>query len=37
VLVPVDIRDAGETERAIEAFARADNGGLITSGSGSST
>ncbi len=26
---PVDIRDAGEIERAVTAFARSANGGLI--------
>ena len=30
---PVDIRDAGEIERAVAAFARAPNGGLILTGS----
>ena len=28
-LSPVDVRDAGEIERAITAFARSSNGGLI--------
>ena len=28
-LSPVDVRDAGEIERAIAAFARSPNGGLI--------
>src|SRR5262245_5678247 len=33
---PIDIREAGEIERAVTAFARASNGGLIvTAGSGS--
>jgi putative ABC transport system substrate-binding protein len=32
-LNPVDIRDAGEIERAITAFARGSNGGLIVTGS----
>ena len=32
---PVDMRDAPEIERAVAAFARAGNGGLITTGSGS--
>ena len=31
---PVDVRDAGEIERAIETFARSANGGLIVTGSG---
>jgi putative ABC transport system substrate-binding protein len=31
---PVDMRDAGEIERAITAFARTANGGLIVTGSG---
>ena len=30
---PIDVRDAGEIERAITAFARAPNGGLIVTGS----
>ena len=30
---PVDVRDAGEIERAITAFARVSNGGLIVTGS----
>jgi putative ABC transport system substrate-binding protein len=32
-LRPVDTRDAGEIERAITAFARSSNGGLIVTGS----
>ena len=32
-LKPVDLRDAGEIERAITAFARAPNGGLIVTAS----
>jgi putative ABC transport system substrate-binding protein len=32
-LKPVNLRDAGEIERAITAFARAPNGGLIVTGS----
>jgi len=32
-LNPIDVRDAGEIERAITAFAHAPNGGLIVSGS----
>jgi putative ABC transport system substrate-binding protein len=32
---PVNVRDAGEIERAIAAFARVPNGGLIVTGSGS--
>ena len=31
---PVDVRDAGEIERAITAFARSSNGGLIVTASG---
>ena len=31
---PVNMRDAGEIERAIAAFARSSNGGLIVTGSG---
>ncbi len=30
---PVNVRDAGEIERAVEAFARAPNGGLIVTAS----
>jgi putative tryptophan/tyrosine transport system substrate-binding protein len=33
-LSPVDLRDAGEIERAVTAFARGENGGLIVTGSG---
>ena len=33
-LSPVNVRDAGEIERAVAAFARASNGGLIVTGSG---
>ena len=33
-LRPVDVRDPGEFERAVAAFARAPNGGLIVTGSG---
>src|SRR5262249_22062288 len=32
-LPPVDVRDAGESERAVTAFARRSNGGLIVTGS----
>ena len=32
-LRPVDVRDAGEIERALDAFARSPNGGLIATGS----
>jgi putative ABC transport system substrate-binding protein len=32
-LSPVDVRDAGEIERAVTAFARGQNGGLIVTGS----
>src|SRR5262249_18420435 len=31
-LSPIDVRDAGEIENAVEAFARSPNGGLIVSG-----
>ena len=31
--IPVNVRDAGEIERAITAFARSPNGGLIVTGS----
>ena len=30
---PVNVRDAGEIERAVTAFARSANGGLIVTGS----
>jgi putative ABC transport system substrate-binding protein len=33
-LRPVDVRDANEIERAVTAFAREGNGGLIVTGSG---
>ena len=33
-LRPVDVRDAGEIERAVAAFARTPNGGLIVTASG---
>jgi putative tryptophan/tyrosine transport system substrate-binding protein len=33
-LRPVDVREAGEIERSITAFARGSNGGLIVTGSG---
>src|SRR5215470_6662118 len=36
-LRPVDTRDAGEIERAITAFAQGSNGGLLVTGSSSST
>jgi len=32
-MTPVNVRDAGEIERAITAFARSPNGGLIVTGS----
>ncbi len=35
-LTPVDVRDAGEIERAVAAFARRPNGGLILTASGAS-
>jgi putative ABC transport system substrate-binding protein len=34
-LSPIDLRDASEIERAVSAFARASNGGLILTGGGS--
>ena len=34
---PVNMRDAGEIERAVAAFARSPNGGLIVTASGSAT
>jgi putative ABC transport system substrate-binding protein len=36
-LSPVDVRDAGEIERAVAAFASGSNGGLIVTASGSAT
>ena len=36
-LRPVDVRDAGEIERAIAAFALDSNGGLIVTGSPAAT
>ena len=36
-LSPVDVRDAGEIERAVTAFARSSNGGLIVTASPSAT
>jgi ABC-type uncharacterized transport system substrate-binding protein len=33
-LSPINVRDAGEIERAVTAFARGSNGGLIVGGSG---
>ena len=34
---PIDMRDASEIERAVAAFARSANGGLIVTGSASAT
>jgi putative ABC transport system substrate-binding protein len=34
---PVNMRDAGEIERAVEAFARSPNGGLIVTGAAAAT
>ena len=34
---PINMRDAGEIERAVAAFARSPNGGLIVTGSASAT
>jgi putative ABC transport system substrate-binding protein len=36
-LIPVDVRDAGEIERAVAAFASGSNGGLIVTASASGT
>ena len=36
-LRPIDVRHAGEIERAVAAFARTSNGGLIVTGSGLAT
>jgi len=33
-VIPVNVRDAGEIERAVMNFAQASNGGLIVTGSG---
>src|SRR5262245_8098683 len=35
-VIPVDTRDAGEIEKAVETFARSPNGGLIVVGGGAS-
>ena len=35
-VIPVDMRDAGEIEQAVEIFARSPNGGLIVVGGGAS-
>ena len=34
---PINVRDAGEIERAVAAFARSANGGLVVTGSASAT
>jgi hypothetical protein len=34
---PINMRDASEIERAVAAFARSPNGGLILTGSASAT
>ena len=34
---PINVRDAGEIERAVAAFARSANGGLVVTGSASTT
>jgi putative ABC transport system substrate-binding protein len=34
---PINVRDAGEIERAVATFARSANGGLIVTGSASTT
>jgi putative ABC transport system substrate-binding protein len=36
-LTPLDVRDAGEIERAVEAFARSPNSGLVVTASPSAT
>ncbi len=36
-LIPIDVRDAGEIERAITTFGRSSNGGLIVTGSPTAT
>ncbi len=36
-VIPVNVRDAHEIERAVTAFARSSNGGLIVTGSGLAT
>ncbi len=35
-IYPINVRDAGEIERSIAAFARAPNGGLVVAGSAGS-
>jgi putative ABC transport system substrate-binding protein len=37
VVTPVSVRDAGEIERAVAAFARSPNGGLVVTGSATAT
>jgi putative ABC transport system substrate-binding protein len=37
VVTPVSVRDAAEIERAVAAFARSPNGGLVVTGSASAT
>jgi putative tryptophan/tyrosine transport system substrate-binding protein len=36
-ITPINVRDAGEVERAVAAFARSANGGLVVTGSASAT
>ena len=36
-VIPINVRDAAEIERAVAAFARSANGGLIVTGSGPTT
>jgi putative ABC transport system substrate-binding protein len=36
-VTPLNLRDAGETERAVTAFTRSNNGGLIVAGSALAT
>jgi putative tryptophan/tyrosine transport system substrate-binding protein len=36
-LTPINVRDAGEIERAVATFARSSNGGLIVTGSALTT
>ena len=36
-LIPIDVRDAGEIERAITTFGRSSNGGLVVTGSPTAT
>jgi putative ABC transport system substrate-binding protein len=36
-VIPIDVQDAGEIERAVAAFARSANGGMVVTGSATAT